>query len=1037
MIHKETFRGISALRLMAVMAALILAPASQAQGQAKEETATGFLEGRVFNAATETALESARVTVEGTSIFAVTDGIGYYHIGPIPAGEKRLVVTYTGFRQSTGTVVVESGKTVQKDFDLRVPYEGASVSTNDEIVQLEKYTVVSDRALSAQAIALNERKEAGNIKNVVAIDEYGYLGDENVGEFLRYLPGVAIDESGDTPAGVMLRGFPSANTNIRLDGSDIASATGSRTQSLLSVPMGNVSRIEVTKVPTPDMPAAGLGGSINLISSSGFIRRTARLDYSVYYTMLNSNLGIEGGSPGPIPSLSPKFQQPSFSLSYVLPVSRRLALTASFTRTWRNQPMDEDRNDTQADWNLVTNYQRQSTWMALAHLYKTWTAQIGAAWRVSRSGMLEFGMQQRHFEHELLRLNISLNYGGGATGDQYYSQGSASSNGTILQSSGPNRQTGTDTTHSSIKYTHSWTRWKLEMAGSWSYNKYFQYDISRGYFNSAPARIQNAEIRGEGIGDRDLLIPSRFSARKAGVPIDIYSGDNYVIGQPNSTEQTGENNRYMGRIDLSRDLNWRNVTASIKIGGLYDIQQFEYKPSYSTWTFTPVGVANIASNFDVFDQNFNLHGAPAFAGGQLDWINVKKLYQLYVEKPEWFVLDEGTTHINNAQNDRKFSESITSGYLRWDMRLFSNKLWIIAGARYERTDDEAWGMLNDPNAIYERNDDGSIRRGADLLPVLKPEANTALNRTKMQYQTRGAHTNKHYADIYPSVNMSYTITPNIILRAAYARTIGRPNLSYIVPGTTINSIGDTEHIINVNNPNLKPWTANGYDLSLEFYGIKDGHGSIGVFQKNIKNFFGIMEEYATPDTAGKYGFGWSPDFDEGSYIVRTRHNAGDAKITGYEFTWTQKLTFLPHWARGIRVFFNATKLELSGSNTADFAGYAPENYSGGMDFVRSRYQVKLGITYQAETKGSMVAVSDANGIPEGTYNYRGEAFKMRLNAEYSISKKFTLYTSIMNIEPGGNITINRRYASGSPEYVKDYRRQDLGMTITVGVKGTF
>lgn len=1034
MILKQTFTKSRALGLLVVMAAMVSGHNSLAQSDGGAVGA-GYIEGRVFNAATETALESARVTIEGTSIFAVTNEIGYYVIGPVAAGEKRLIVTYVGFRDGKGMAVVESGKTIQKDFEMRVARDGPE--DDEDIIKLEKFTVVSDRLMSAQAIALNERKEAGNIKNVIAIDEFGYLGDENVGEFLRYLPGVAIDESGDTPAGVMLRGFPSANTNIQLDGSDLASGTGSRTQSLLSVPMGNVSRIEVTKVPTPDVPASGLGGSINLKTSSGFIRRTAELNYSIYYTMLNSNLGVEGGPPGPVSSLSPKYQQPSYSLSLVLPVSRRLAFTASVARTWRNQPMDEDRTDTQADWNLVTNYQRQSKWMALSHVFDTWTAQFGVTWRVSRSGMLTAGIQRRHYAQELMRMDISLNYGGGATGDRYYSQGSAASNGTILQGGGPNRQTGNETTHSNLKYTHSWAKWKLEAGGSWSYNKSFQHDISRGYFNTVPTRIQNVEMRGEGIGDMDLLIPSKFTAKKGGVPIDIYSGDNYVIGKPTSTEQTGESNRYVAKLDVSRDMNWGNVMASIKIGGLYDKQEFRYNPNYKTWTFTPIGVDNIASNFDVFDQNFNLRGAPSFAGGKLDWISMSKMYQLYQEKPEWFVLDESDTHIKNVQASKKFEESLMAGYIRMDFKMFSNKLWIIAGARYERTDDEAWGMLSDPNAVYERDADGKLLRAADGTLVYKPEADSALNRTILQYQRRGAHTKKHYDGIYPSVNASYTISPDIIVRAAYARTIGRPNLSYIVPGTTISSVGETERVISVNNPNLEPWTANGFDLSLEFYGIKDGHGSIGVFHKDIKNFFGILEEIATPETADKYGFAWSPEYEEGSYTVRTRHNAGDAKITGFEFTWTQKLTFLPHWARGISVFFNATRLELTGSNTADFAGYAPENYSGGINFVRPRYSVRLGITYQAETRGSMVAESSANGIPDGTYSYKGEAFKMRLNAEYSFTKRFTLYTSIMNVEPGGNITIQRRYHDASPGYVKDYRRQDLGMSITLGVKGRF
>ncbi len=1036
MTNEISFNKPSMVFALVTLFTFALAPLTKAQ--TNEPLGTGFIEGRVFNAATGSALESARVTVEGSTFFAVTDGIGFFRIGPIPAGEKKLVVSYTGFLESSATVVVTKDQTVQKEFDLTVRREMPRPGHDEDVVMLEKYSVVADREISAQAIALNERREASNIKNVVAIDEYGYLGDENVGEFMRYLPGVAIAESGDTPDGVMLRGLPSASTNIQLDGFDIASANGSRSQSLLSIPMGNVSRIEVTKVPTPDMPASGLGGSVNLISSSGFIRRTPKFDYSVYITMLSSNIGIEGGNEGPVPSLSPKFQQPSVSLSYILPISRKFALTASVTRTWRNQPMDEARIDTQADWNFVTNFQRQSKWMALAHLYETWTAQIGATWRVSRSGMLTANIQRRHYEHELLRLDISLGYGSGATGDAHYSLGSTSANGTILQSGGPNRKGENNTTHSTLKYTHSWTRWKMDIAGSWSYNDSSNTDISNGYFSTAPTRIQNVQIRGDGIGEnKGSLIPARYSAKKGGVPIDIYSGENYVIGQPTSDESKGTNNKYVARFDLSRDLAWDNASGAIKIGALYDFQDYETDPASNVWTFTPIGVANIASNFDVFNQSFNM-SAPRFGEKQMDWINVRKLYQLYLQKPEWFVLDEAKTHQNNAGFSKKFQEGIMAGYIRADLRLLSNKLWIVTGARYERTEDKTEGMLYNPNAPYVRNPDGTPVRNPDGSRIFLPEANTALARTKMIYGIRGAHVERSYEGFYPSINISYTLTPNIIVRTAYARTIGRPDLKHIVPGTTTSTVADTESILVLNNPNLRPWTGNGYDLTVEFYGVKDGHGSIGIFQKNLSNFFEVFDEPYTLEIAEKYGIPYNSEYEEQNWSVRSRRNGTNAKILGYEFSWTQKLTFLPYWARGIRVFFNATKLDLNGSATADFAGYAPENFSAGIDLVRSRYSVKVGVTYQAETRGSQLAESAANGVPKDvTYNYRGEALKIRLNAEYSISKRLAFYLSIADLQPDGNIALSRRYTPDSPEYVKDYRRQDLGRSITIGVRGSF
>ncbi len=63
-------------------------------------------------------------------------------------------------------------------------------------------------------------------------------------------------------------------------------------------------------------------------------------------------------------------------------------------------------------------------------------------------------------------------------------------------------------------------------------------------------------------------------------------------------------------------------------------------------------------------------------------------------------------------NSREFTETVSAAYLRGDIRLFENRLWIVAGVRYERTDTKGSGPLNDINAQYQRDADGSFVRNA-------------------------------------------------------------------------------------------------------------------------------------------------------------------------------------------------------------------------------------------------------------------------------------------------------------------------------------
>ena len=59
---------------------------------ASAQPASGAIEGRVFNAATSSALANARVTLEGTGRSVLTDETGAYRFTVVPTGTARLGV---------------------------------------------------------------------------------------------------------------------------------------------------------------------------------------------------------------------------------------------------------------------------------------------------------------------------------------------------------------------------------------------------------------------------------------------------------------------------------------------------------------------------------------------------------------------------------------------------------------------------------------------------------------------------------------------------------------------------------------------------------------------------------------------------------------------------------------------------------------------------------------------------------------------------------------------------------------------------------
>ena len=158
--------------------------------------ATGALEGRVAHGVTGAYLVGVRVTVEGTTLETATDADGIYRLGGVAAGTARVRAFYTGLPPQTVTAQVPAGGTATADFRLAPAGAGDAGGP----IQLDQFVVASEREMSGAALSINEQRFAPNIKNVVAVDEFGDVAEGNVAEFLKFLPGVNIDYAGGKPA---------------------------------------------------------------------------------------------------------------------------------------------------------------------------------------------------------------------------------------------------------------------------------------------------------------------------------------------------------------------------------------------------------------------------------------------------------------------------------------------------------------------------------------------------------------------------------------------------------------------------------------------------------------------------------------------------------------------------------------------------------------------------------------------------------------------------------------------------------------------
>jgi TonB-dependent receptor len=161
--------------------------------------------------------------------------------------------------------------------------------------------------------------------------------------------------------------------------------------------------------------------------------------------------------------------------------------------------------------------------------------------------------------------------------------------------------------------------------------------------------------------------------------------------------------------------------------------------------------------------------------------------------------------------------------------------------------------------------------------------------------------NTDYTNAMPGLQAKYEWTENLILRAAWTNTIGRPDFSDLAGSTTITP--GTPTTIADGNPNLKPFESTNIDLAAEYYLVPTGVISVGPFYKDIKNPI-YSNAYAVTNAtiAGTF---------IANGIVTQPLNAPKGHIAGIEFNYQQQLTFLPGALDGFGIQANYTYTDSS------------------------------------------------------------------------------------------------------------------------------
>lgn len=920
-------------RLPAALARLRVALSSTIlllAGAAFAQTAGGRITGVVTNSDETAFLEGAVVTIDGLGRSAVTDRRGEFDFSAVSPGIYTLRVLYTGMTPASAQAVVQAGQSAS-----------VTVALREDAIKMGTFSVVADR--SADVLALTEQRNAPNVKNVVDIQAYGMLNNDNPGELLQLLPGVTGSLFFNEVDRVSIRGMNSSLNNVQLDGNSFATpsingSTNDRSSILSTTNTNNIKAAEVIKAITPDRAADAIGGMVNLIQRSAldYPKSAGRFEYRLGGQYVTTRSGFE---TRPTPNA-----QLTFHTTFGPKRNWGVFVTGGFHKEATNQLRQGLNLAENPTFGVIPITHTQVENDRFRHR-KNWAVTLDHR----RGGAHEFALKFKHdnWTEFTDTLSIGLNNGTpvanwtsplrtytGANMNVTYNKEYPFTRADSLSFEGKHRLERWETTYS-VFYSKARLRNIRPSGGSEGVVDYGTLTANL-LAPFRPAFVVDAT--------RDNLFPTvRYTSANEDA---LFNADNYSLGTVTQNWQFRDDYRRGARLDVKRTFGWA-LPTTFKAGlsrneqGRLNLLQNTQRSFVGEDRVLGINPATGRSDDRLsrfVNPNPPLSGYTEPGNRRPFMFDFPAVMRSARAQPDLWQEDTYGNALRARQSNFDVDEDINAGYVMAETEW--RKFRLLGGVRWEETKVTGTGVFTNP-----------IQATAAQIP--DPVAR-AINNAGREVQRSSS-----YRNAFPSVHLVYLPTASFQVRASYSTGIGRPGFGAIVPNTTVNEATD---VVTTNNPGLRPQFADSYDLSFEYYTEPAGIVSLGLFRKDIRDYI-VNEVGVVP-----------PGFPLGEqyvgYELRTTVNGGSARVQGVEFNLVRQLNIIPR-SLGLFTFKgNMTVLTASGDfgegrrlGTSEVPGFIPRawnivgEYTRGRVFVLARYNQQAGFLVATNANPGLAARS--------------------------------------------------------------------------------
>lgn len=206
-----------------------------------------------------------------------------------------------------------------------------------------------------------------------------------------------------------------------------------------------------------------------------------------------------------------------------------------------------------------------------------------------------------------------------------------------------------------------------------------------------------------------------------------------------------------------------------------------------------------------------------------------------------------------------------------------------------------------------------------------------------------------YSIFLPSLNISYNLKDDLLLRVAAGRSAARPQYSYMYfnpsPSGTNDETPNNQFWVS-GNPGLKPYVSDQFDIGVEYYFAEKSLISATLFTKDVSNFISYSTKTNVPNSEVPFVGALKPN--ELTWTVQTYTNGKQAKAEGLELQYQQD------FGNGFGGLVNYTYTDTS-TDKDSFADMndvlsdsSKQSYNVTGYFENETYSVRLAYNYRSE-----------------------------------------------------------------------------------------